>query len=98
MTQTGIQFQLNQDKFIEIKTQPSIIYWDDDKIFMASKKGYSIISKKSGDFLAKVELTPSKTGLGSNIAKLVDTTKGVEPFMAVNRGRCLVVSGLNKRA
>ena len=60
---------------------------------MGSKKGYSIISKRSGDFLAKLELAPNKTGLGSNLAKLVDTTKGFEPFMAVNKGRCLVVSG-----
>jgi len=32
------------------------MHWDDDKIFMSSSKGYSIISKSSGDFIAKLDM------------------------------------------
>lgn len=77
------------------------MYWDDDKIFMCSSRGYSIISKRSGDFIAKLEISNKATGFGSsvqNIASKLDPTKGFETFMAVNKGRCLVVTNHNKRA
>ena len=54
MTASGIQFQLT-DKQHEIKFRPSQLYWDDDKIFMCSQKGYMILSKRSGEIIAKLE-------------------------------------------
>jgi len=60
---------------------------------MCSSRGYSIISKRTGDFIAKLEIQTKATGFGSNLQNLaskLDPTKGFEPFMAVNKGRCLV--------
>ena len=44
------------DKGYFIGTQPSQIFWDDDKIFLASKRAYSIMNKSDGTLLYKYEI------------------------------------------
>ena len=93
MTQSGIQFQLNPKEQFEIRSQPIQLHWDDDRIFISTNKGYSILSRRSGgEFIAKVEVVPKATGFGANIANKLDPTKGFETFMAVNKSKCLVVT------
>ena len=34
--------------------------WDDDKIYLSSKKGYTIMDRITGNLLAKYELEPNR--------------------------------------
>ena len=60
------------------------MFWDDDKIYLSSKKGYCIMDKYSGRILANYELEANK--------------KFDPQMMTVSLGRCLVVTNNNKRA
>lgn len=61
-----------------------MLYWDDDKIYMASRKGYTIMDKNTGGIVATYSLEEKR---GSN-----------PQMMAVSRGRCLVVTNNNRLA
>lgn len=53
--------------------------WEDDKIYLASKKGYSIVDKATGTMLASYALEERRRG-------------NEPPLMAVARGKCLVLT------
>lgn len=73
--------------------------WDDDKIYLASKKGYTIMDKVTGNLLARYELeSQSKGVLGGGGLGLIDRDGGTNPMMTVCFGKCLILTNNQKRA
>jgi hypothetical protein len=83
-SQLNFKEEPNSDKGQFIGFKPDIMVWDDDKIYLSSKKGYFIMEKYSGKPLARYELTP--------------VSRADPQMLTVCRGRCLVVTNNNRRA
>jgi hypothetical protein len=55
--QTGFKFEEDKKSFM-IANRPIHLFWDDNLIYMATKKAYIIMSKESGQVLMSIAHDP----------------------------------------